>query len=256
MSRVAVLCSLCESDDAVSRSATGEMLCAICAGLAEAPEPFSVDALRCAVPQPPPSPTPTNAEARDVAEVDALLAQRAAGEIEPVPVYLPALPTDANPSMRKVAKFFALVRGLRLAVDDDRPVIFGVAWVAGHLGWTEMRVSRALQKLRAPEVGVLQLVGSMPGRGGRRGTHLYVPGSGPHLPGLVERGSGNVAGERVEPVGELVDLPLVAGAELAVPDRDVDAPGDGTVGGVGGLLGHNAEPTPRVSGNDPAEAGR
>jgi hypothetical protein len=66
-----------------------------------------------------------------------------------------------------------LVRGLRLAVGDDRAVPFATAWVGRQLDWSKIMVWRALRELVA--VGVLQEPVPLPGRG-KRGTHSYLPG--------------------------------------------------------------------------------
>jgi hypothetical protein len=76
--------------------------------------------------------------------------------------------------MRDVAEFYVLVRGLRLAVGDDRAVPFATAWVGWHLDWSKITVWRALRRL--VEAGVLLEPVALPGRG-KRGTHSYLPGA-------------------------------------------------------------------------------
>ena len=106
-------------------------------------------------------------------EVEWLLTEHAAGRLEPVPVGLPQLPPSRSPVVPRVADFYRLVRGLRLRVDDDRPVPFACGWVADKLGVPKLTVRRARSAL--VEAGVLVSNGSLPGRGGR-GTELFEPG--------------------------------------------------------------------------------
>jgi hypothetical protein len=105
--------------------------------------------------------------------VEELLRLHADGAFEPVRVELPELPEDATAPMRRVAEFFGVVRGLRLAAGDDREVPFAGRWVAGKVGLPHRTVARALGELTA--AGVLVASGRMPGRGSR-GTLLFAPG--------------------------------------------------------------------------------
>jgi hypothetical protein len=88
-------------------------------------------------------------------------------------VALPALPANSTDAMRKVAEFFAKVRGLRLWAGDDRPVVFSHRFIATHTGLHFRTAGRALCRLKA--AGVLEFAGEMPPRGAR-GTHTYLPG--------------------------------------------------------------------------------
>ncbi|HWK27502.1 MAG TPA: hypothetical protein VNS09_13120, partial [Solirubrobacter sp.] len=54
----------------------------------------------------------------------------------------------------------------------DAPIACG--WVARHVGLPKKTVHRALRSL--VDAGVIQWAGQMPGRGGKRGTFLYLPG--------------------------------------------------------------------------------
>jgi hypothetical protein len=107
--------------------------------------------------------------------VEWLLAEHYAGRLEPVPVPLPPLPPSHSPIVPRVRDFYTLVRGLRLRVDDDRPVPFACGWVADKLGVPKITAWRALRTLT--EAGVLVSKGQLPGRGGR-GTELFEPGPG------------------------------------------------------------------------------
>jgi hypothetical protein len=106
--------------------------------------------------------------------VERLLQMAADGRLEPVPVELPPLPGSATAPMRAVADFFALVCGVRLWAGEDRSAPFACGWVAEKLELPKTTVHRALRQLVS--CGVLASAGSMPGRGGKRGTHLYEPG--------------------------------------------------------------------------------
>lgn len=107
-------------------------------------------------------------------EVDQLLLLHEDGKFDPLPVVLPELPSTATMPMRKVAEFYVLVQGLRLAAGDEREVPFAVRWVGGHLGLPHRTVARALSALA--HHGVLDSAGAMPGREGRRGTGVWTPG--------------------------------------------------------------------------------
>jgi hypothetical protein len=130
-------------------------------------------------PTQPPSPIPSSPE--DEAVVVWLLRAHRAGDLQPKSVKLPALPPSATPSMRTVAEFYRLVRGLRLLDDDERPVPFGCEWVGSHTGVSKVAVWKSLRELVA--CGVLKRAGKMPPRRGmrdpgKRPVHLYLPGDG------------------------------------------------------------------------------
>jgi len=83
------------------------------------------------------------------------------------------VPESVPDVYHRVAVFFALVAGLRLEAGDDRPVPFGCEWVGRHLGGVpKLTVWRARKRL--VELGVLEHVGALPGRG-KRGTDLFTP---------------------------------------------------------------------------------
>jgi len=111
-------------------------------------------------------------------EVEALLAANAARRLDPVEVGLPPVPRSCSPDLARVAEFFALVYGLRLAASDGRPVPFAAGWIAEKLG---LETKQTAYRLRCQLVtaGVLVKVGAMHGRNGRRGTDLFLPGELP-----------------------------------------------------------------------------
>lgn len=90
---------------------------------------------------------------------------------------LPELPRARSVYVPAVAEFYRLVRGLRLAVDNDLPVPFACGWIAGKLGAHKQAIWRARGAL--VDAGVLVHAGALPGRD-KRGTALYLPGE---LPG-------------------------------------------------------------------------
>ena len=69
------------------------------------------------------------------AETYELLARHEAGLLRPHPVALGPMPAGASESIRAVAADIALLIGLRLAVDDDRPLIYSARFCAWRMGW-------------------------------------------------------------------------------------------------------------------------
>jgi hypothetical protein len=108
----------------------------------------------------------------DLAEVEHLLRDHAAGRVAPVRVPLAALPEGAWPAAETVREDFALVHGLRLWAGDERPVPYACGWAAARLKCHKATVWRALGQL--VDAGVLESAGELPGRG-KRGTRLYLP---------------------------------------------------------------------------------
>lgn len=103
-----------------------------------------------------------------------LLERHERGLLNPLPVTLGALPESAGYSMRAVADDIALLIGLRLAVDEDRPLLYSTSFCAWRMGWTDAsgapdkrRASRVINKLL--DAGVVECVGTMP----RTGTRLF-----------------------------------------------------------------------------------
>jgi hypothetical protein len=155
-------CLCLESDPPLARGATGS-------SAASSPRLYLVP--------PPSSLLPgcvEGAEAVDLAEVEHLLRDHAAGRISPVEVALPALPAGSWPAAEAVREDFALVRGLRLWAGDDRPVPYACEWAAARLERHKTTVWRALGQLVG--AGVLLQCGELPPRGGGYGTRLYLPG--------------------------------------------------------------------------------
>lgn len=105
-------------------------------------------------------------------EVEDLLALCKLGKFEPVVVELREVPDGAPEVVHRVSAFFGLIAGLRLAAGDDRPVPFACGWVGEHLDVPKLTVWRSRKRLI--ELGVLEHVGALPGRG-KRGTDLFNP---------------------------------------------------------------------------------
>lgn len=121
----------------------------------------------------PPCPT-SSVDGDDEPEVEGLLKLYRAGRLRPVAVQL-AVPDQALPVERRVAQFFGLVHGLRLAAGDDRPVPFACRWVGAQLSLPRQTVSRTLHSL--VDDGVLRKCPPLPGRQ-RRGTATFLPEAG------------------------------------------------------------------------------
>jgi hypothetical protein len=145
-----------------------------------------------------------------VPEVEALLTACEKGTVKPLPVQLPPLPKSRSPAVRQVAGFFCKVYGLRLYAGDERWVPFACQWVADKLGIPKLTVWRALVALVEAGTLVRPPERSLPGRGGRRGTDLYLPGPVPDDHGsrtehdlggqtLVDRPVCEFGAEEIEP---------------------------------------------------------
>jgi hypothetical protein len=201
----------------------GRLLCAECAVRVRSGDPK-----HCPSPhrKRQPSPVTRNCIGRTEPEVEHLLRRAAEGELEPVRVELPPLPHWATQSMRRVAAFYELVRGVRLAEGDDRDVLFGGEWVAEHLALHPTTVWRAITRLVA--CGALVRTGELPARGKRR-PGLYAPGL--LLPAAtvgVEAGA-EIVPDPGEPQPHLRDESLMPGAELAGVHRMAFAVRDGAL---------------------------
>ena len=101
------------------------------------------------------------------AETYELLARHEAGLLRPHPVALGPMPAGAGESIRAVAADIALLIGLRLAVDDDRPLIYSARFCAWRMGWRilsgelgQEAANRVINKLL--EAGVIERVGELP----------------------------------------------------------------------------------------------
>ena len=123
-------------------------------------------------------------------EMRTLLEEHRAGRLEPVPVRLGDMPARASRAMHAVAEDMALRMGLRLAVDEDRPLPYAATEVvkAGILS-DPRRASRTIRRL--VEAGVVLHVGALPPRRGMGyGTKLYAPPpQRPSLRLVEERGA-------------------------------------------------------------------
>lgn len=117
------------------------------------------------------SPGVTSEERREP-ELHGLIRDHERGELQPVDVRLGELPPNASPAMRDVAGDIRLLIGLRLAVDEDRPLPYSTRFCAERCGLRDQaqasRVLRALER-----VGVVKCAGTLEPRGKPDGTKLY-----------------------------------------------------------------------------------
>ena len=106
-------------------------------------------------------------------ELRALIRDHARGLLEPVDVELGERPAGASPAMQTVAADIRLLLGLRLAVDDDRPLPYSARFCAERCELRDhgqaSRVLRALER-----AGVVKCVGALDPRGKPDGTKLYA----------------------------------------------------------------------------------
>jgi hypothetical protein len=115
-----------------------------------------------------------------------LIAAYERGDLEPVDVELGEMPSYAGHAMQAAAADIALLIGLRLAVDEGRPLPYATSFAAERLGLVDKgHASRALRSL--VKAGVVLYVGRLPRRpnGPREGTKLYAA-----LSGIPEGASG------------------------------------------------------------------
>ena len=111
-------------------------------------------------------------EGRREPELSGLIRDHDAGLLEPVDVELGPLPAKASPAMRKVAADIRLLLGLRLAVDDDRPLPYSARFCAERCELHDQaHASRVLRALERD--GVVRCVGRLDPRGKPDGTKLY-----------------------------------------------------------------------------------
>jgi hypothetical protein len=112
-------------------------------------------------------------EGRREPELTGLIRDHNRGLLEPVDAELGELPANASPAMHKVAADIRLSLGLRLAVDDDRPLPYSTRFCAERCGLHDQgHASRGLRALE--RVGVVQRVGALDPRGKPDGTKLYA----------------------------------------------------------------------------------
>jgi hypothetical protein len=145
---------------------------------------------------------------------DRLIEENAQGLLDALMVVLRPLPTDAPPLAHRVVEDFELVRGLRLAVGEARPVPYAARWVAKRIRAGETSTWRVIAYLSSEEVGVLQRAEdpTFRARRGKRRTHLYLPAD--LVP--VETAPVLVEGADDEPQHEDVDVRAVQPAEVAI----------------------------------------
>lgn len=79
----------------------------------------------------------------DAPELHGLIRDHDAGRLEPVDVRLGELPANASPAMRRVAEDIALLIGLRLAVDEPRPLPYSTRFCASGVRCTTRRTPAA-----------------------------------------------------------------------------------------------------------------
>lgn len=107
-------------------------------------------------------------------ELEGLVRDHDRGRLEPLPVELGELPVGASRAMQKVATDLRLLIGLRLAVDEDRPLPYSTRFCAERCGLRDQaQASRVLRSLE--RVGVVECVGRLKPRGKPDGTKLYRP---------------------------------------------------------------------------------
>ena len=154
------------------------------------------------------------------------------------------MPPGAGRLMCAAAEDMRLLMGLRLAVDDDRPLPYAASFAAWRLGLgrDKRRASRVIRAL--VRAGVVEEVGALPRipDGPPNGTKLYAPPAG----ALEGRAVVVEVADRppVQPAGEVEDEALVDGAEaVSLVDVGMPAVGDGASGTGGGLLEHGADDT-------------
>ena len=154
------------------------------------------------------------------AETYELLKRHETGLLMPHPVSLGSMPVERTESMRLVAEDIALLLGLRIAVDEDRPLMYSTRFCAWRMGWRlssgewdKKRASRVINKLVS--AGVIRHVGDMPGSG----TRLYAP---PLQPAVVRPGPEIPAlglEARVQPSGEVREQTVVDHAQTVLRGR-------------------------------------
>jgi hypothetical protein len=122
--------------------------------------------------------------------------------------------------MRLVAGDIVLLLGLRIAVDDDRPLMYSTRFCAWRMRWRltsgewdKKRASRVINKLVS--AGVIRHVGDMP----QSGTRLYAPPlqpaavrPGPEVPALGLK-------PVVQPGGEVGQQTVVDHAQAVLGGR-------------------------------------
>jgi hypothetical protein len=105
-------------------------------------------------------------------ELLGLIRDNKRGELEPADVQLGVLPANASKAMRRVAEDIRLLIGLRLAVDEYRPLPYSTRFCAERCGLRHhTQASRVLRDLE--RAGVVKCAEPLKPRGKGDGTKTY-----------------------------------------------------------------------------------
>jgi hypothetical protein len=147
-------------------------------------------------------------------EIYDLLRRHQHGLLHPLPAGLGSLPANATESLRLVAEDMALLIGLRLAVDEDRPLLYSASFCAWRMGWAlpdgqpdKKRAARVIRRL--VDAGVIAWVGVMP----RSGTYTYAPPSQAVAPGPDPETPAVCLEPTIQPVDEVSQQAVVQQAQ-------------------------------------------
>jgi hypothetical protein len=111
-------------------------------------------------------------ESRREPELLGLIRDHERGLLKPAAVQLGELPAGASRAMRDVADDIRLLIGLRLAVDEPRPLPYSTRFCAERCGlYDHAHASRVLRELE--RAGVIERDGALTPRGKPDGTKLY-----------------------------------------------------------------------------------
>jgi hypothetical protein len=166
-------------------------------------------------------------------DVNQLLRDYLAGDLQPESVELGPLSEDATMDMRRIAEDMILLFGLNQAVGEYRPMPYSARYAAGRMGWDNNGHTRANAAMRRMvKTGVIERTVDLSPRGGRiRGTATYQP------PLRVRRSEGEsvpVKATEGQPAVEVIDEPSVNGTEADGRKYvGVVTPGDRTLTGDG-----------------------
>jgi hypothetical protein len=111
-------------------------------------------------------------ESRCEPELTGLIRDYDRGKLQPAAVALGELPANASRAMRDVADDIRLLLGLRLAVDEPRPLPYSTRFCAGRCGlYDQAHASRVLRQLE--RAGVIVSAEALAPRGQPYGTKTY-----------------------------------------------------------------------------------